>query len=445
MCDVCANSLVIANNAIDREIWHHATSETVSKFFSWRPEVPVLVNCAVFNDHAFRLSYEQIDHFVQFHLQAIARGANPSTYIIGYPDVIPNPALAEAAPLMRFHSQWTEVYEGMNQIAKIGLVLPRVQNMVDEEQFEAAMTEYKGIYKTLLELHIPFEIIALQYLSDILEREGLDQWEAIILPNFGELEDEYAQGFDDYVSNGGTLIATGHVGASDNGTMQLQSLPASSREFYSDNLRDFWSTYMAPEQEDPNHAENSNYTAPLIPVLGSYSLYEWKEDSRGIYEKLTNGTFAPPEYIYGNAQTNERGVGIGPYGDGTGVLVPFSVGLAYREMGLDVHRDFIEMILKEVTEEPQFRFDGLSQQVEVSLARNAANQTVIHFVNHSGIKLNNYGNYLPIPASNITITHGGENVSARALRSNTTLEVEDGVIMMPGLDLFEVVVIEGLE
>lgn len=346
---------------------------------------------------------------------------------------------------MRFHRKWTDVYKGFRQIAKIGLVLPRVQNMGSEEQFEAAMEEYKGLYKALQELHIPFEVIALQYLSEILERGGLDQWDTILLPNFGELNDEHVEGFDEFVSKGGTLIATGHVSASENDTLQLESLPAIRRKKYLDELSQYWSQYVAPDQQDPNHGNNSFYTAPLVPILGSYSLYEWKDESRGIYHKLDNGTFAPPEYIYGNTQTEERGVGIGPYQDGTGVLIPFPVGMAYRDMGLQSHRDFLEMILKDVSEESLLRFGGLAEQVEVTLNRNAKNQTVVHLLNMSGIKHQNFGKWLPIPASNITLRNGGQDVAAMALRSNTTLQVEDDVIRLPGLDLFEVIVIEGLE
>lgn len=378
-------------------------------------------------------------------MQAISRGANPSTYILGYPGQVPWPALGEAAEIMRFHEQWKDVYTGLKQTARIGLVLPRLQNMGNESYFEPAMEEYKGIYKAMQELHIPFEIIAIQYLSEILETVGLDQWDAIVLPNFGELDEDYVDGFNNYVSNGGKLIATGHIGASSNGTLQLKSLPASRRESYTDVLSEYWSQYMAPEQEDPNHGNNSMYTAPLVPVLGSCSVYEWKDDTRGIYKKLDNGTFAPPEYIYGNKETDERGVGIGSYEDGTGVLIPFPVGMAYRDMGLSSHRDFFEMILRNVTAEPLLRFDGLAEQVEVTLNRNAKNQTVVHLLNMSGIKYQNFGKHLPIPASNITITGESDGVTARSLRSNMTLDVEDGVIQLPGLDLFEVVVIEGLE
>ncbi len=39
-----------ANNAVGRELWHHQTSETVSSYVSYRPEVPVLVNSVAFVD-----------------------------------------------------------------------------------------------------------------------------------------------------------------------------------------------------------------------------------------------------------------------------------------------------------------------------------------------------------------------------------------------------------
>jgi len=39
-----------ANNTVGRELWHHATSEEVSTWLSYRPEVPVLVNSTIFMD-----------------------------------------------------------------------------------------------------------------------------------------------------------------------------------------------------------------------------------------------------------------------------------------------------------------------------------------------------------------------------------------------------------
>lgn len=431
-----------ANNAIDREIWHHATSETVSKFLSWRPEVPVLVNCASFNDHAYRISSEQAEHYEQFHLQAMAHGANPSTYIIGTPDKIPWAGLPKAGELMRFHKKWRDVYTGMRPLAKIGLLLPREQQMSSPEQFAGAMTEYKGLYKAMQELHVPFGVIAQQYLANMIDNGEIDTFNIIVVPNFGKIDDGLAKGLDDFVSRGGTLVATGHVGADEGGKLQLRSLPAKRREAYLDELEKFWSTYMVPEQKT-NRTGESIYEAPIIPILGSYSLYKWKDESRGMYRKLTNGSFAPPEYIYGNVETEERGVGIGSYKKGTGVLVPFPVGLGYRDMGLSVYRDFFELILKEVSETPLLSFD-LAPQVEVTLYSNAAGQTVVHLINHSGIRYQNYGRHLPIPASQIIINRGSEGVMAKALKSNTTLDIVGGKIQVPGLDLFDVVVIEGL-
>lgn len=77
-----------ANNEVEKDTCHHATAETASKYMSWRPDMPVLVNAASFLDHGYRFAAEQTEHFAQYHLQAISRRVNPSTYIIGVPKMI---------------------------------------------------------------------------------------------------------------------------------------------------------------------------------------------------------------------------------------------------------------------------------------------------------------------------------------------------------------------
>lgn len=68
-----------ANNAVDRTFWRHATGEAVSAFQSYEPHVPVLVNAASFLDHGYRICSEQPENYIQYFIQAISRGANPST------------------------------------------------------------------------------------------------------------------------------------------------------------------------------------------------------------------------------------------------------------------------------------------------------------------------------------------------------------------------------
>ncbi|KAI9151519.1 hypothetical protein HJFPF1_08723 [Paramyrothecium foliicola] len=431
-----------SNNAIDREIWHHATMETVSRFKAHRPDVPVLVNSASFLDHAYRITAEDAHQFAQFHLQAIARGANPSTYIIGIPGKIPWPGMQAAAEVMKFHRQWKDIYVDLKPTAKTALILPQ-SSQRNATEYALSQSEYQGLYKSLQELHVPFDIIAQQNIAEIGSSGGLERYDVVILPDLGLLRSGDAETLDAWVASGGRLIATGEIGVHSNDSLQLKSMPANRRIKFFNESEDLWSIYFAPEQ---NSTEEHYYEGPIIPLLGTYSLYQWKENSRGRYKKLDYAPFAPPEYIYGNTQVDERGVGIGSYYNGTGVLAPFPVGRGYREIGLSIFRGFFQLMLDEIDAKrnERLQFD-IAPQVELTVMSSNKNSTVVHFINLSGIRRQNFGQHLPIPSGSIRISGNADGVTARALRANLTLTVEHGRIQLPGLDLFEVVLIEGLE
>ena len=86
-----------ANNAFGRELWHHNTAEWVSAHVTAMPEIALMVNSVSFVDMPYRMAGEQPEHFAQYLLQAIARGGNPSTYIMGAPGRIPYANLPLAA------------------------------------------------------------------------------------------------------------------------------------------------------------------------------------------------------------------------------------------------------------------------------------------------------------------------------------------------------------
>jgi hypothetical protein len=346
-----------------------------------------------------------------------------------------------ASEIMTFYKQWRGVYSGLKPCAKTGLVLPHTSQRSNASEFALSLSEYKGLYKSLQELHIPFDVIGQQNIADISENGGFERYDLVILPDLGSLKPEDASILDDWASTGGTLLATGEVGVNDDGSLQLKSLPAERRIEFLNDGKDLWSMYFAPEQ---NRTEEHYYKGPIIPLLGTYSLYEWKNGSRGRYKKLGYAPFAPPEYIYGNVQVDERGVGIGSSDNGTGVLVPFPVGRGYREIGLSIFRDFFELTLDEVNaKDSEILQIDVASQVEATLMTDGK-RVVVHLINMSGIRGENFGQYLPIPAGSIKVSGGLEGVTARSLRGNMTLELEDDTIKLPGLDLFDVVVIEGL-
>ena len=62
-----------------------------------------MVNSVSFVDMPYRMAGEQPEHFAQYLLQAIARGGNPSTYIMGAPGRIPYANLPYSTHITKFH------------------------------------------------------------------------------------------------------------------------------------------------------------------------------------------------------------------------------------------------------------------------------------------------------------------------------------------------------
>ncbi|RFU31591.1 hypothetical protein B7463_g4710, partial [Scytalidium lignicola] len=146
-----------------------------------RPEVPVLVNSTCFLDMPYRMAGEEPAHFAQYLIQAISRGGNPLTYLMGTLGKIPYPCLDTASEITRFHKKWTEVYDGMRPSATTGLVRPYRGYMSSHEDYEQAESEFRGLYSALQELHIPFDVLAAEHLAGIHANGGIERYKVVIL------------------------------------------------------------------------------------------------------------------------------------------------------------------------------------------------------------------------------------------------------------------------
>jgi hypothetical protein len=426
-----------ANNAVGRELWHHATSQWVSASLSFRPEVPVLVNSTVFMDMPYRMASEEPAHFAQYLLQCISRGGNPSTYTMGVPDRIPYPCLPIGAKITQFHRKWLNIYDGLRPIANTGLVRP-TRSQMHATQYDEAIKEFRGLYTAMQEVHVLFDVLPQEHLRGMDENGGLERYSTIVLPDLGKLLPKDATLLDSWVEHGGHLIATGSSGVGDGGLVQLRSFPAERRRAAVTKRELMWSSYIAPPQTsgDPHI-----YNGPVVPLYGSYFLFDWKKGTQSKYNMLARAPFAPPEKAYGNVQVDHPGAAIGTHGEGKAVVIPWTVGRGYRELGLRAIRDFFLLVLSEEMGAKKDIEVNIAEQVEATVNKNGS-KTVIHLLNMSGARTTNFGDHLPIPAGSIKVA--GKNVTAHALLADRPLEVVNGEIKLPALDLFEVVVIEGL-
>ncbi|KAJ0426800.1 glycosyl hydrolase 6-domain-containing protein [Aspergillus carlsbadensis] len=433
-----------SNNEIGREFWPHSTSEWVSSWIAYRPHVPVLANSTCFIDMRYRMAGEEPAQFAQYFIQCLSRGGTPSTYMMGIPGKIPYPCLPLAREITQFHARWRDVYRDFTPCAITGLVRPDRGHMGSKEYTES-LSEFRGVYLALQEKHIPFDIVAMEHLPGIEANGSLDRYRNLLLPNLGRLPPEAVAIFDSWVNRvGGVLIATGAVSCNqESGLVDFQSLPVRKRLAGVTEGPQIWSSYMAPVQKRGIHY----YEGPIIPLVGAGYEYDWKDHAVTEFQVLPHAPFAPPEKAYGNLQSEQPGIGVLDHGlhgsSGKGVVVAFTVGRAYYETGLTCCRDLLVSVLEKHAVQERLIFD-LAEQVEVTIHRTSPSTVVVHLVNMSGTRKVNFGTHVRLPGGSIRIKGAHEGISAKALRANQALAVEKGVIRLPALDLFEVVVIGGV-
>ncbi|MGW1344361.1 alpha-amylase family protein [Kribbella sp. NPDC002412] len=365
-----------ANNAIGRPLWHHRTSESVSAAKTYRPSVPVLTNSVGFVDMPYRMASEDPNHFAQYLLQAIARGANPSTYIMGTPSDSPYACLTVAGELTRFHRDHTEVYTDL---------VPAAETLLVRDN----SAEFQGLYLSLLQRHVPFDVLPQDRLGDV----DLSRYRVVVLPDLGDVD---LGGYE------GGVVATGNTTV--DGVRRIAS-------------------YDTEESTRSLHLEGG------IPVFGAFHVVETAAEA-GL-RALSRAPYGPPEKCHGHVQLEHPGV----VRQGNVVLLPWTVGRSYREVGLSVHRDlFVDEVVR--AGGPRVQTD-LPEQVEIVLGRSAAG-FVVHLLNRSGDTDQRFAPPVRIGPAELRLPDGVRDV--RALRSAERLPVTDGRVRLPEIGLFEVLV-----
>jgi hypothetical protein len=426
-----------ANNAFGRELWHHNTSENVSAHVTGLPEISLMVNSVSFVDMPYRMAGEQPEHFAQYLLQAIARGGNPSTYIMGAPGRIPYANIRHSTEITKFHKAHRDLYGALRPASSIALARPdRLRSA--SPGYAESVEEFRGVYCALQEKHLPFDVVGAELLAKMAAEGALGRYQLVILPDLGSLGREAAAALDGFVRNGGNVVLTGTSGVSEDGGVELATAPSLMRVGAPTSGDALWATYVAGG-EQPEIGEY-RYAAPVIPVYGSYQRFVWKPGVGKAGQLLPQAPFGPPEKCYGHAGSNDPDYVTSAETSGTVLQIPWSIGRTYREFGTTEVRDHLLEAISGLT--GQVVFADLPEQVEVFLGRDGAG-LVLHIVNQSGARRKSFGPHLRIEGGKVTIKGAAGAGRPDLLVSEKPAEVqssgEDMVIALPDLELFEVV------
>ncbi len=103
-------------------------------------------------------------------------------------------------------AKWERYLRNVAPIADCGLVYSQqTATFYGGDKARAKVEDHTlGWYQALIEARIPFEMVH----DRLLERERIEGFSALILPNIAALSDEQCRQLRDYVERGGSLIAT---------------------------------------------------------------------------------------------------------------------------------------------------------------------------------------------------------------------------------------------
>lgn len=388
-----------ANNALGRTLWPHATSESVSAFRVAQPQKPVLVNAVAFVDMPYRLASEQPEMFAQYLLQAISRGANPSTYIMGPAGGIRYVCLPAARAVTRFHRDNADVYDGLVPAADVGLVRPSPLAAPAEVHLES-VEEFRGLFSGLLERHVPVDVVPAEALATV----PLDRFRVLVLPDLVSLDDAEDAAVGAFVRSGGTVVATGRSGIRADGSI-VSWLPGAQEIAVENDANALKSSYVQVE------AAPAVEGSALVPLRGRTHSVSWKESAERRHPIVPRAPYGPPEKAYGHVVGSESACGVLRAGSGLGVQLPWTVGAAYRELGLTAVRDLVvDVVIDAVGQDGTVEVDT-SEHVEVSIGRSNAG-LVIHLLNHSGQRRNSVGPSVPVRGTRLRLRGLGSVAAA---------------------------------
>lgn len=441
------------NNAVDRALplWVYWAGEVARESRTAHPEKPVTVNSVMFLDLPYRFSAEQ-PGLVGLHLaQTLSHGVNPWAYVLGTPDQPDRKNFGIVGKMLRFHRDHAEYYAGLRSAARVAIV----SSARSEERYGRAdglqkvQKERRGVYRALVEGHVPFDILPDECLAAAEEDGRLARYEALVLPNVAVLDEDQLARLDRYVENGGGLVATYDTAAFDADGRQradlgLRSLGASrvvARREGPGAMRSGYLRVTRPE-DLPGSAETS-----FVALDRAFLYVEARPEAVPSFALIPPSRYGPPEKTYWEIETDHPGLLWYSYGRGRTAYIPWPIGALFFDLSLPEHRAILVRAVERVSASGRQVVTSAPPQVEVVVGAQAGTgRTMIHLINYSGHQERSFHDPLEIRDVRVELrgVANGTRATSSELGDVLPTSVSDGRVsfVVPRLTLFDLIVLE---
>jgi hypothetical protein len=353
--------------------------------------------------------------------------------LVNYEDRVFIPTLQD---LYGFHKANEKLFTNLQSVSKVALI-------------RGAKEEYEGMIKLLTEEHIMYDVIDPSAVGSGRTPRKLEDYDAIILGDVRNMDDTTVSLLDDYVNQGGKLLATGLTSTHDGlgkplNSIRLQSLGVQpAYEVFSQAK----STYLRVTEKDKSSlGQKELEDFSLMMMYSDFLKCQPRDEAESYLKLIPNTRFGPPEKAYFTEAevTDVPGVFANGFGKGKTVFIPWQVGSQYHFKGNYAHRALFMAALQNLLQVESSLETNASPLLEMThLANRNGAFEWIGLINHSGQVGASFREPVPIlntairfkparPVKEIKLMRSGQSLSYR--QSEGWVEC-----VVPQVDDFEMV------
>ena len=424
-----------ANQDIGRPTWIYQTSANARRVRGTGSK-PYVSDTASVDFLGFRYRHSSVSSGIMEvrQWQSLAYTQSLSLYIMGtlggHKDKTALRASQKAFDFMAAHE---DLYRGAVSAAKVLLIDKPLMGREDKE--------VSGLIRVLTESHIPFDEGTM---ADVTP-EVLGKYEAVVLPDVMSLSDAQAAVLDDYVREGGKLIATGKTACFNERRMPRGEVAVKAFGLgkVNETRTGLKSSIFEITDRDEKVLISSADAGLGYVVPGSEIVFPEALEGTEKYLKLVpEQKVGPPEVCYATSETELPGLFRNCYGKGTAVYVPFMAGTFYQEQGYENTFIFMKDVLTNLACIRPLA-DNLTPMCEITVTSQPG-RTLIHLINNTGCFGNSFFEPVPIrhiklnvelpAACRVTAFNGG--------KADLACECGRAVLTLDKLKTYEVITVE---
>jgi hypothetical protein len=295
----------------------------------------------------------------------------------------------------------------------------------------SANAEFAGLADALIRAHVPFDVID----DDTLEREPLDRYRAIFLPNVAAMSDAVARRLTAYVRGGGNLIASFETSLYDEYGTHRSDFALAEAFGASTSGR-----ISGPRQWDFMQRTKAPAASLLARDLAPSSVYHVRVKAAAADTLALNFKTMAGRYDGFPALSDEPAVLMNRCGKGTVLYLSGDVGATLNSFHTAEFHQLIENAVAKLAP-PEVQLDSAPASLELVVrSQDNGRRLLIHLVNFTGEMTRPIRRVIPV--ENLRIRLPRAYASARTLVAGREVAVRGDELTVPKVSEYEVVVVE---